>query len=120
MAFKKPIIAMYCHQFGHSFIKRLADTPQRKKLGATANIFNVIFYNFMGVPLFTVIPLYYLYFITAQKTVEKCKQQFTVISTCNFYTFFYIPVSTVYVFLAIGGVINQLETTQADKLFHLL
>ena len=52
----------------------------------TANIFNVIFTLFTGVPLSTVIPLYCLHLITAPSTVENCKnctdlQWFTVTST---------------------------------------
>jgi hypothetical protein len=50
----------------------------------TANIFNVIFTLFTGIPLSTVISLYILHLIIAPSTVEKCEHWFTVVY-CNFY-----------------------------------
>ena len=51
----------------------------------TANIFDVIFKNFKGVPVSTLILLYCLHLITAPSTVEKFKHWFTVVY-CNIYT----------------------------------
>ena len=39
----------------------------------TLQMFNVIFTLLTGVPLSTVIPLYWLHLIAAPSTVEKCK-----------------------------------------------
>ena len=51
----------------------------------TANIFNVIFTIFTGVPLSTVIPLYYLHLIAAPSIqLNNCKADLQFFY-CNFY-----------------------------------